>query len=75
MVAFVLALIFGVVWTTHSYHCNPILGVFGYHFYEVTADTNVTFILITQRTLRDCKAITQVVQLTDYIVLDTSPAG
>jgi hypothetical protein len=67
---FILGLIFSIIWTTHAYHCNPILGLLGYHFYEIVTDGNITFILVTRRTLRQCKEIRNVVQLTDYIVLD-----
>jgi len=70
VLVFVFALLFAVVWTTHSYHCNPLLGFCGYHFYEVTTDSSVTFILLTRRTLRDCSAVARVAQLTDYVVLD-----
>jgi hypothetical protein len=71
ILTFILVIIFAVIWTTHAYHCNPILGLFGYHFYEIVTDGNITFILITHRTLRQCKEIRNVVQLTDYIVLDS----
>jgi hypothetical protein len=72
VLGFVLVVLFVIVWTTHTYHFNPLLGILGYHFYEVTAEGSVTFILITHRTLRDCQAISRVVQLTDYMVLDAS---
>jgi hypothetical protein len=68
---FVLGLILVIIWTTHAYHCNPILGLMGYHFYEIVTDGNVTFILVTRKTLRQCKEVKRVVQLTDYIVLDS----
>jgi hypothetical protein len=68
---FILVLIFAIIWSTHAYHCNPVLGLLGYHFYEIVTDGNITFILITRRTLRQCKEIKNVVQLTDYIVLDS----
>ena len=59
------------MWGTHSYHTNPILTFFGYHFYEVTTPQNVSFLLITKRDLRNTKNISTVVQITDYMILDT----
>jgi hypothetical protein len=72
VVLFVFLLLLVVVWTSHSYHFNPLLGMFGYHFYEVQSTDSITFVLITRRTLRSCAGETQVVQLTDYIVLDAT---
>jgi hypothetical protein len=67
---FVMAIFFIVVWTTNSYHVNPLLGIIGYHFYDVTADSNVSFLLLTRKNLRRSKTKLEVVQLTNYIVLD-----
>lgn len=68
---FVLCLFGVVVWTTNAYHFNPLLGLFGFHFYEATSSQNVVFLLISQRDIRRTKQISEVVQLTEYIVLDT----
>jgi hypothetical protein len=72
VLAFVLVLLLLVVWATHAYHVNPLLALFGYHFYEITDGGDVTHILITRRTLRDSKHITKTVQLTEYMLLDVS---
>jgi len=50
---FVMGLLALVVWSSNSYHVNPVLGLLGYHFYEVTIAGDVTFVLVTRRTLRD----------------------
>lgn len=68
---FVLALFAVVVWTTNAYHFNPLLGLLGFHFYEATSSQNVVFLLISRRDIRRTTQITEVVQLTEYIVLDT----
>lgn len=73
VLAFVLAIFFFVIWTTNSYHTNPLLGMLGYHFYEITTASGITFLLITRRDVRNSRSITRVVQLTDYMVLD--PGG
>lgn len=67
---FVLLVFFAVVWTTNSYHVNPLLGVFGYHFYEVTTDDGVAFLLLTRKGVQRSRTDLTVVQLTNYIVMD-----
>ncbi|MFZ7103265.1 MAG: hypothetical protein ACOWWO_11515 [Peptococcaceae bacterium] len=70
----VLIFIFGlfllVIWSTNSYHINPLLTLFGYHFYEVTTRNNITFLLITKRDLRNTTSVKKVIQLTEYMVFD-----
>jgi hypothetical protein len=68
---FVAALFFLIVATSHSYHFNPLLGFLGYHFYEVNIEGGITYVLITKQNIADCKSITQVVQLTEYMILET----
>ena len=67
---FVLGLLIVIVLTTHSYHFNPLLGLLGYHFYEVSTADKVAFILITKQDMRNKAQISMVVQLTDHIVLE-----
>ena len=69
-VAFVVSLFGVVVWGTHAYDFNPLLGLLGYHFFEVKNKSGVTYILITKRKIVSVEQITKVVQLTDYVVLD-----
>lgn len=66
-VLFILGLAF---WNSNAYHFNPLLGLLGYHFYEVTFDSDIKFVLITRRSLYDTKNIPSFVQLTEYVVLD-----
>ena len=67
---FLLGLFVFIVLTTHSYHFNPIFGLFGYHYYEVSIEGGTTFILMTKKTLMNTKQIKNIVQLTDYILLE-----
>jgi hypothetical protein len=67
---FIVLLLLFVVFTTNSYHFNPLLGLFGYRFYEVTTKKKVGFVLITRRIVRDTSAIGALVQLTDYMLLE-----
>ena len=71
---FVAALFFLIVYNAHVYHFNPLLGFFGYHFYEVTIEGDITYVLITRQNLTHCKGITKVVQLTEYMILDVNHA-
>jgi hypothetical protein len=67
-----IVLLFGlVVWGTHSYDFNPVLGAFGYHFYKVATPGGINYVLITRRQLVSVQEINKVVQLTEYVVLDT----
>jgi len=67
---FIMLLFFISVFTTNSYHFNPVLGFLGYHFYEVTINGGITYILITKKNLTNTKKIKQVVQLTEYMILE-----
>lgn len=69
MLLFVALLAF-VIWGTHSVQVNPLLGVFGYHFYEVDSEDGITFLLVTRRKIVNVKSVTRVVQLTEYLILD-----
>src|SRR5688572_7332005 len=50
VLVFVLVILLIVVSATHTYHVNPLLALFRYHFYEITDDGDVTHVLITKRT-------------------------
>jgi len=68
--AFVFGIIFLAVLHSNAFHFNPILGLFGYHFYEVEADDGMTYLLITSNTIKKQKMSSHVVQLADYIFLE-----
>ena len=70
--AFVLAIFFGVIWGTHSYHFNPLLGILGYHFFEVRTSSNVTYVLVTRKDLRTTRGVNRVVQVSEYMLLDAT---
>ncbi len=71
---FIAVIFFFIVQNSHAYHFNPLLGFFGYHFYEVTIEGDITYVLITRQNIADCKSISQVVQLTEYMILEPSNA-
>lgn len=70
MVIFLLGLFFLVIFTTNLYHFNPFLGLLGYHQYEIKLEDGPTYILISKKTLINSKQIKNVVQLTNYILLE-----
>ncbi len=74
VLVFVAVIFFFIVYNSHAYHFNPLLGVFGYHFYEVTIEGDITYVLITRQNITDCKNVSQVVQLTEYMILDANHA-
>jgi hypothetical protein len=67
-----IALLAFVIWGTHSIQVNPLLGIFGYHFYEVDSESGISFLLVTKRKIVNVKSVTSVVQLTEYLILDRS---
>ncbi|MFC4308260.1 hypothetical protein ACFPN2_04125 [Steroidobacter flavus] len=71
-VAFIVMLFGFVVWSTHAYDFNPIMGLLGYHFFEVTNSQGISYVLITRKQIVSVRDVTEVVQLTEYVVLDKS---
>ncbi|HDR9473299.1 hypothetical protein [Burkholderia multivorans] len=67
-----IAMLAFVIWGTHSIQVNPLLGVFGYHFYEVDSESGISFLLVTKRKIVNVKSVRCVVQLTEYLILDRS---
>lgn len=70
VLAFILFILGLAFWNSNAYHFNPLLGLLGYHFYEVTAENDIKLVLITKRSLYDTQAVSRVVQLTEYVVLE-----
>ena len=74
VLVFVAVIFFFIIYNSHAYHFNPLLGFFGYHFFEVTIEGDITYVLITRQNITDCKNVSQVVQLTEYMILDANHA-
>ena len=71
---FVLVFFLVIVWTTDSYHFNPLLSLLGFHFCEITDTTKVSYVLITRRNLRLARQTRRVVQISEYILLEAEGA-
>ena len=67
---YLLFFILLILFTTNSYHFNPVLGIFGYHFYEVTIEGGITYVLVTKKNLTDTKKVNNVVQISEYMILE-----
>ena len=66
------AILLFVLWSTHAMQVNPVLGVFGFHFYEVESADGITYLLITRRRINSVQSIKSIVQLSEYGVLEAS---
>lgn len=67
---FVAILFFYITATSNAHHLNPVLNLFGYHFYDVTIEGGISYVLITKKNISNCKSITNVVQLSEYTILE-----
>ena len=67
----VLIVFFLVVMTSNAYHTNPLLGLLGWHFYEVIIE-DVGYILVSRRNVHNVRGIKRVVHLTDYMLADAT---
>lgn len=57
------------VYHSNAFDFNPMLGMLGYHFYEVEDDDHFPYLLISRRPIRKpCQELT-VIQLFDYTFL------
>lgn len=60
-----------VLLSTHTLQVNPVLGIFGFHFYDVETEEGVTYLLITKRQINNILSVTTVVQLSEYGILES----
>jgi hypothetical protein len=58
--------------TGYNYHFSPLLALMGWHAYRVTDDAGVTSVVFTRKQMRAAITPLVVVQLTEYVLLDTS---
>jgi hypothetical protein len=59
-----------VLWGTHTLQVNPVLGVMGFHFYEVDTQGGISYLMITRRKISNILSVKQVVQLSEYGILE-----
>jgi len=66
------AMLLFVLWTTHSLQVNPVLGLVGFHFYEVETADGITYLMITRRKISNVLTVESVVQLSEHGILEAS---
>jgi hypothetical protein len=67
----------GIVVVLCVYHSNaitfnPVLGMVGYHFYEVESGSGMSYLLLSRQVYRRQDNELSVVQISDYVYLDIS---
>jgi len=74
---FIVAILYVAVLTTGNYHFNPVLSLFGYHYYEVTIELSekgrsysYTYVLMTRKVIKDCREVKSVIQVSDYMLME-----
>ncbi len=70
---YVILLISVAVYHSNSYHFNPMLSLFGFHFYEIQTTDGYSAMLISRRAhvLQEQGVI--VVKITDFLLLEIVP--
>ncbi len=68
-------LFFIFIWASKSFYTNPLLSVFGYKFYEINLSTGNTLLLITKRSILNCKEVTKISYATPHTVVETKTRG
>ena len=60
-----------IVSTGYNFYFSPLLGMWGWHSYRITDQAGITYVIITKRQLRSALQKFEVVQLTEYLLLET----
>lgn len=66
------AMLLFVLWGTDTLQVNPVLGVMGFHFYDVETQGGISYLMVTRREISNVLSITQVVQLSAYGILEAT---
>jgi len=77
IILFIVGLLYISMLTTSNYHFNPVLSLFfGYHYYQVEIEgrdgERITYILMTKKTIKNSKNIKNIVQVSDYMIMEVS---
>lgn len=72
IIIWIVILFIIILISKNSYYYNPILKIFGYRYYEITTQKDVSFTMISKRKLINSKDIHTYAQLTDYVILNTN---
>ncbi|MCG6154070.1 hypothetical protein [Leptospira bandrabouensis] len=66
----IYTIIFISIYNSNAYHFNPLIGLLKYHFYQIETESNVSYILITKKEIRNVQMIKHISHITDYLVID-----
>jgi len=58
------------IYNSNAYHYNPLIGLLGYHFYQIETEEKISYILTTKREIRNISVINTIIHITDYLVID-----
>ncbi len=72
---YVFVIIAWAVYHSNAFYFNPLLGLFGYHFYQVTTRDGMEHVLLSTRTIRNPNQDLAGVQLFGYTYLDVGDEG
>lgn len=64
-----LGLLCLAVYHSNAFDFNPLLGLFGYHFYEIEDNSTFPYVLISRRVIKKPCQTLEVAQLFDYTFL------
>lgn len=71
MTAYVFLIIGLTIYHSNAFHFNPVLAIFfGYHFYEVTADEGMKYLLITRQCFKKQACDVTATKLSEYVYLE-----
>ena len=56
--------------TSYGYHFNPLLVIFGWHFYKITEKRGIPFVLITRRRIYSVEDGLEVGWLAEYVLIE-----
>lgn len=70
---YVFLIVAVTVYHSNAFHFNPVLALFGYHFYQITADGGMKYLLIARHIVRTQNPELTVTKLADYVFLEVTP--
>jgi len=73
LTSYIFLIVALTVYHSNAFHFNPVLALFGYHFYQITADGGMKYLLITRQVVRTQNPDLTVTKLADYVFLEVTP--
>ena len=68
--AYVLVTIGIVVYHTNAFAFNPVLALMRYHFYEIEAESGMTYLFVTRKVLQSQDGKYKAVKIGNYVFMD-----